>query len=245
MNIPLIQLPQTIGPFSIAENYELATKILRYSKAVYVRDKKYVDELDKLGIKYEVTKDLSAYMQPDPWSIDILPNSIGINVSGLCYSNTFRSLSGQFEQYPNLISRIIEYFQKKGLHIYLIPHSYHYGEPEDSNDDMVACQEAYNHLDCKDNVIFVNQDLISPKVKYVISKMSFFVGTRMHANFAAIYTGVPVFGLAYSYKFEGAFNANGLDAEKQTVKINNITSKDISKIISKIDSFYMEQINHN
>lgn len=43
--------------------------------------------------------------------------------------------------------------------------------------------------------------------------MSFFIGTRMHANFAAIYTGVPLFGLAYSYKFEGAFNANGLDGK--------------------------------
>ena len=242
MNIPLIQLPQTIGPFYNAENYELATKILRYSKAIYVRDKKYVNELDKLGIKYEVTKDLSAYMRPEPWGIDIMPNSVGINVSGLCYSNTFLTLSGQFDEYPNLINRLIEHFQKKGLYVYLIPHSYHYGEPEKSNDDMVACETAFNRLACKDRVVFVDQNLTSPKVKYVISQMSFFIGARMHANFAAIYTGVPVFGLAYSYKFEGAFNASGLDAEKQTAKINNITSEDISMILNQIESFYRENL---
>lgn len=241
-NIPLIQLPQTIGPFSVAKNYELAAKILRYSKAVYVRDDKFVNELEKLGIKYEITKDLSAYMQPEPWDIDIYPKSVGINVSGLCYNNTFRTLSGQFEEYPNLINDIIEHFQKKGVHIYLIPHSYCYGNPEESNDDIVACQEAFNHLGDKTNVTFVDKDLTSPQVKYVISQMTFFVGTRMHANFAAIYTRVPVFGLAYSYKFEGAFLANGLNAEKQIAKVNNITSCDISKIISKIDSFYEEQI---
>lgn len=56
----------------------------------------------------------------------------------------------------------------------------------------------------KTNVVFVDEDLISPRVKYVISKMSFFIGTRMHANFAAIFTNVPLFGLAYSYKFQGA-----------------------------------------
>ena len=103
---------------------------------------------------------------------------------------------------------------------------------------MVACEAAYNRLSSKKDVTFINQDLISPKVKYVISKMSFFIGTRMHANFAAIYTNVPVFGLAYSYKFEGAFNANGLNAEEQTANVNNIKAEDIDVIIKKIDRFY-------
>lgn len=241
--IPVIQLPQTMGPFSEKENYDLAVKILRYSKVVYVRDRKFIEELDRLGIKYELTKDLSAYMQPEPWNIEIKPNSVGINVSGLCYSNTFRSLSGQFEEYPNLINKLIEHFQSKGVHVYLIPHSYHYGDPEDSNDDILACEQAYNRLTNKENVTFVDQDLTSPKVKYVISRMSFFVGTRMHANFAAIYTGVPVFGLGYSYKFEGAFNANGLDAEEQIAMVNNITSNEIEGIIKKIDVFYVKTKN--
>ena len=64
------------------------------------------------------------------------------------------------------------------------------------------------------------------------------MGARMHANFAAIYTGVPVFGMAYSYKFEGAFNANGLDGKKQTEMINNLQTKDIDKYIAKIEDFY-------
>lgn len=240
LKIPVIQLPQTMGPFKDPNNLDLAVTILRYSKNVYVRDKKFVEELDKFGIRYDLTKDLSAYMQPEPWDIDIEPNSIGINVSGLCYSNTFRSLSGQFKEYPSLINRLIEHFQKKEIHVYLIPHSYHYGDPEESNDDMVACQEAYNRLKNKKNVTLVNQDLISPQVKYIISKMSFFIGTRMHANFAAMYTHVPVFGLAYSSKFAGAFNANGLNADEQVAMINNINGDEIEQILDKIDAFYIK-----
>ena len=68
--------------------------------------------------------------------------------------------------------------------------------------------------------------------------MTFFMGARMHANFAAIYTGVPVFGMAYSYKFEGAFNANGLDGKTQTAMINNLKSGEIENYIAKIDDFY-------
>lgn len=240
--IPVIQLPQTLGPFSEESNYNAAKDILQYSSKVYVRDDKFISELDKMGVKYELTKDLSAFMMPEPWDIDIKPDSIGINVSGLCYSNKFRTLSGQFEQYPELIDRLIRHFQQKGKTIYLIPHSYRYGNPEENNDDMVACKMAYDRLADKTNVIFVDKDLISPQVKYVISKMSFFIGTRMHANFAAIYTGVPLFGLAYSYKFAGAFNANGLDGEKQTAMVNNIKEEDIDDIIQKIETFYLESI---
>lgn len=238
-NIPLIMLPQTIGPFEHPQNRKIADKILRYANKIFVRDDKFVPELNKMGLKYEQTKDLSAYMQPEPWNIDIKPKSIGINVSGLAYSNSFRTLSGQFDAYPELIDRLICHFRDKGHTVYLIPHSYHYGIPEPNNDDMVACRAAYEKLSDKSNVVFVDKDLISPQVKYVISKMSFFIGTRMHANFAAIYSGVPVFGLAYSYKFDGAFTANGLDGKKFTATINNINEADIETIIKKIDKVFL------
>lgn len=241
-NVPVIILPQTLGPFSDKSNYQIASKILKYAQKVYVRDNKFVNDLNQMGVSYEIAKDLSAYMKPEPWDIEIPPDSIGLNISGLCYSNTFRTLSGQFGMYPDLINRIIKHFQSKGKFVYLIPHSYAYGLIEQSNDDLEACRLAYERLEDKTNVIFVDKDLTSPQVKYVISKMSFFCGTRMHSNFAAIYSGVPLFGLSYSYKFEGAFNANGLDGSKQTSTINNITKSDIESIIEKLERFYQETI---
>lgn len=240
--IPVIQLPQTIGPFQDKENYAIVEKVLKYSSKVYVRDDKFIRELKSMGIDYEQTKDLSAYMHPEKWDIDITPDSIGLNVSGLCYSNTFRSLTGQFENYPELIHQLINHFTRKGKHVYLIPHSYCYGNPEPSNDDIVACKAAYERLEDKSNVTCVDYDMTPPQIKYVISQMSFFLGSRMHANFAAIYTRVPLFGLAYSYKFEGAFNANGLDGEKQTHMINNISLDDIPKVIEKIETFYQSTL---
>jgi len=240
LKIPVIQLPQTLGPFKSKKNYEIAKKILRYSKQVFVRDDKFIKELNEMDVSYELTRDLSYYMKPQPWNIEIKDHAIGINVSGLAYSNKFRTLSGEFDQYPNLINQLIEHFQKKGNTIYLIPHSYNYEKPEENNDDIVACCEAYNMLQSKSKVVLINQNLTSPQIKYLISKMNFFIGTRMHANFAAIYSNVPLFGLAYSYKFEGAFNANGLNGKEQTAIINNITREDIPNIINKIEHFYLK-----
>ena len=238
MGVPLIILPQTIGPFKNPENYNYAVGVLRYAKEIYVRDDKFENDLKRLGLKYEKTKDLSAYMLPEKWDVDVKENAVGLNVSGLAYSNKFVNLEGQFDAYPLLIERIIGYFQKKGLHIYLIPHSYNFQNPEINNDDMVACKQAFDNLKDKTNVHFVEKNLSAPQVKYVISKMSFFIGTRMHANFAAIYTGVPLFGLAYSYKFIGAFNANGLNGELQTYTINYLKKEDIDYVLNRIEYYY-------
>lgn len=244
-NIPVIILPQTIGPFKERNNYDIAQRILTYAEAVYVRDDKFVRELAEMNVPFELTKDLSAFMQPEPFDIDIKSNAVGVNVSGLAYSNKFRTLAGQFDAYPELVDRIIRHFRDKGHVVYLIPHSYNYTHPETDNDDIVACKAAYDKLQDKKNVVFVDRDLTSPQIKYVISKMSFFIGTRMHANFAAIYTGVPLFGLAYSYKFEGAFNANGLDGKMQTAMINNIKYVDINRIVKKIKDVYEKLVIKN
>ena len=237
---PLILLPQTIGPFKDPKILAEAKKIMEYASAVYVRDSKYTKELDEMEIKYELTNDLSAYMKPEPWDIDIKPDSIGINVSGLAYSNNFRDLAGQFSAYPELMTRLVQHFQKKGKTVYLIPHAYGYNSPERDNDDMISSREFYNSLEDKTNVVLIDKDMISPQVKYVISKVSFFIGTRMHANFAAIFTKVPVFGLAYSFKFQGAFENNGF--YNRTAMINNIISADIPGIINQIDKAYEEDV---
>lgn len=236
-NLPLVILPQTLGPFKERTNYEWAKRILLHADKVFVRDDKYVDELIKMGVGYEITKDLSAFMNPEPVSIEIKPNAVGINVSGLAYSNKYRSLSGQFSTYPEIIDKLILHFREKGCPIYLIPHSYNYGNPDYADDDYEACEMVYNKLEDKTNVFFVNMNLISPQIKYIISKMSFFIGMRMHANFAAIYTNTPVFGLAYSYKFAGAFTANGLSVD-QTYLINNLAKEEIPDLINKIDIVY-------
>lgn len=71
--------------------------------------------MDSVGLTYERAKDLSAYMLPQPWNININSNSIGINVSGLAYSNRFPNLEGQFDAYPELIHRLINHFRQKDV----------------------------------------------------------------------------------------------------------------------------------
>lgn len=239
--LPLVILPQTIGPFKEGECLQTASKILKYAKHVYVRDECFVSELKEMGVEYEVTNDLSFYMKPEPWDIEIdSQNAIGINVSGLAYDNNFHTLAGQFPHYQELMEKLVMLFQEKGKQVYLISHSFNYNKPEQNNDDLSAAKSLYAKLSNKQNVHLVDKDLISPQVKYLISRMSFFVGTRMHANFAAIFSKVPLFGLSYSYKFKGAFENNGI--YNRTANIKNMKSEDVDSIVKAVETSYYEDI---
>jgi polysaccharide pyruvyl transferase WcaK-like protein len=236
--IPLIILPQTLGPFKNNSNLKTAKAILKYASKIYVRDDKFISTLSSWQIPFELTKDLSYYMKPEKVDIEIESGAIGLNISGLCYSNEFKDLSGQFDLYPSLIFLIINNFQKKNKHIYLISHSYNYDNPEFANDDLQASRDVYNKLRDKTNIHLVDRNLTSPQTKYAISQCSFFIGTRMHACFAAIFTKVPVFGLGYSYKYEGSFRHMGL--ENNYMSVLNIKKEQIDEIISKINAKYLE-----
>ena len=68
----------------------------------------------------------------------------------------------------------------------------------------------------------------------------FFIGTRMHANYAAIFTETPVFGLAYSYKFKGAFESNGI--HNRTYTINNLKESQILEVLLAIENAYSKDV---
>ena len=238
--IPFIVMPQTIGPFLDPANKERILSILGKAQKIYVRDTNFVKELEDKGLQYEVDNDLSYYMQPEPVDIEIKHPCVGVNVSGLAYSNRFGNLAGEFDCYPALMEGIVRMFQSKGCNVYIIPHSYNTERIEANNDDMEASKQFYDGLTEKENVFFVDRNLISPQIKYLISRMDFFIGTRMHANFAAIFTGTPVFGLAYSYKFKGAFERNGI--YNRVALINNLKESDISGVLSQIESAYNDDV---
>ena len=55
-NVPLIMLPQTVGPFKSKQMYDVAVDIMRYAKDIFVRDGKFAEEFKKLELNYIQTK---------------------------------------------------------------------------------------------------------------------------------------------------------------------------------------------
>lgn len=60
-------------------------------------------------------------------------------------------------------------------------------------------------LDFGDRVEVLPQFYSAPELKWIISRLDWFAGARMHSTIAGISSGVPTMGLAYSDKAYGVF----------------------------------------
>lgn len=234
--LPLVLLPQTIGPFIHKKNYKKAVTILKGAKQVFVRDLSYADTLKKLNVEFSLSNDVSYFMPPKKVNINIPEGAVGINISGLMYFDVFNDLSGRFYSYKELLARLMDRLQLLGVSIVLIPHTYSVGCENEFDDDLLAIRKFVSSLKKSDGVLVVDSDYSASELKYVISQCDFFIGSRMHANFAALFSKVPVFGLAYSYKYEGAFLRYGL--KDSFALITDLQISDVDDIVSKIMSCY-------
>lgn len=201
-----VLLPQTIGPFSSKEAKREGRISIKKSHLVLARDKQsfdYVRELLPEKKVYELI-DVAFFM---PYKTDENKSSkikIGINISGLLWSGGYTQ-DNQFSlqtNYRELMHKIINYFLQNDQHeIYLVGHVLsHEGQLLD--DDIKISHE----LKVLYPTTIVAPLFTSPiEAKSFISNMDFFTGARMHSCIAAYSTGVPVYPLAYSRKFNGLF----------------------------------------
>lgn len=207
LNKKLVLLPQTYGPFKSKEAIHSATKTIRKSTMVFTRD----------GQSHEYVKTLLPDLQMIE-SIDVaffLPfvkrpqisdkvTKVGINVSALLWNGGYTK-NNQFNlktDYQRLMEDILSYFVNVPLtEVYLIAHVL-----PDDHDSIENDYRICTDLHAKYPNSIVAPHFKDPvKAKSFISGMNFFTGARMHACIAAFSTGVPVFPLAYSRKFNGLF----------------------------------------
>ena len=105
--------------------------------------------------------------------------------------------------YKQLVRQIIDYFiSQADVHLHLVPHVVHSSSHVEN--DYEVCRKIQNEYDT-DRITLAPFFLDPIDAKNYISGLDYFVGARMHACIAAFSSGVPVYPIAYSRKFNGLF----------------------------------------
>jgi polysaccharide pyruvyl transferase WcaK-like protein len=79
-------------------------------------------------------------------------------------------------------------------------------------------------------VTITSRDLDEREVKWVISKLDWFCGTRMHSTIAALSSGVPTASVAYSDKTRGVFDTCGVG--DQVIDPRSLQTRDVVERLS-------------
>lgn len=198
-------LPQTIGPFKTQKHEDAAFTTMKRLSSVISRDKQSYDYTLRFLPKERLaeTIDVAFYMPFEKASLNNGMINVGINISGLLWNGGYTK-NNQFEMmanYKELIRKTLIFFaEQENVQVHLVSHVI--GIDYSVENDFYVAEELAREFP---KVILSPRFETPIEAKNYISGLDFFTGARMHACIAAFSTGVPVFPMAYSRKFNGLF----------------------------------------
>lgn len=237
LGLPLILLPQTYGPFTGPASATVAEQLLRGSVQAWARDARSFERIvdlvgtTQLDDRYRLGVDV-AFGLPErepPLAVRThvekfmaVGDIIGINVSGLLYGDPDRARErfGLATRYDQAMLHAVQRLLNAGAErIMFIPHVY-----SDRESDLLAARDLAQRVAAPDRVCVLEGNLGADEVKWVISRMRWFAGARMHACIGALSSGVPATAIAYSDKFQGVFEGCGLGHRVLDARLLDATS---------------------
>lgn len=223
LGLPLILLPQTYGPFSTPSASAVAEALLSSSTQAWARDARSLQRVEELvgsvhhDDRYQLGVDV-AFGLPErepPTAVRSFVermtssgDAIGLNISGLLYvdpdhaRDRFGLAAGYDEAMRHAVHRLLD---SGAGRIILIPHVYSSRES-----DLDAARDLARRVAEPERVLVLEGHLAADQVKWVISRLRWFAGARMHATIGALSSTVPAAAVAYSDKFAGVFEGCGL-----------------------------------
>jgi polysaccharide pyruvyl transferase WcaK-like protein len=232
--VPLILLPQKLGPFRDPANLSEAVGILRRATSVWVRDAGSLAFLaGALGADFDPARHClgvdMAVALPAARPADLDPPVArwldparafplaGINVSGLLCNEPGRARRdfGLADTHPAQLETMARMLlaAEPDLRLLLVPHVHR--PVGDAESDLGAARALVARLGdlAKDRVAVLGGRPNAMELKWVLSRLDWFVGARMHATIGAFSSGVPTLGLGYSDKAQGVFAECGIGDE--------------------------------
>ncbi len=227
---PLILPPQTIGPFLSPRSKRIAQQILKSAAMIWTRDpmsfnllremlgNSFNPDAHRCGVDLAFGLDTQEPQVPLPEKIaswlsdDTSRPLVGFNISGLLVNDAAASkrrfhLRGD---YRIIVTRFLDrVLRNTDANILLVPHVItNPGHFEHDPDACAAVAEALREV-AGDRIATVPNGFGPCEMKWIISHTDWACGTRMHAAIAALSSGVPCAGIAYSPKMSGVFDTCG------------------------------------
>ena len=186
----------------VLKNPQMQKDINRYAHIVVRESLSYellrtcVSDSEKIHLACDPAFTLEP--QETPLPTEFLPNNtVGINLSPLVFRNYKDEKDIMYQNAVTLIDFLLE---QTDMAVCLIPHVY---DIITGSQDLDVLNVLYRKYMTNSRVSFVQEDLNSAQLKYIISKCRFFIGARTHSMIAAYSSMVPALALSYSIKSLG------------------------------------------
>jgi len=243
---PYVLYNQSIGPFFDKNDEAIVRSHLEGASAVICREELSMSRMKNIGLNNLLLRsDIAFTLFPketsllDKYTFEKNNCNIGITVKKCL------GASKQIE-YEKVLSEFIVACVKEDstTRFYFIPQVINkiYGD-----DDLEVARKVCEHLpiNVKSHVQIISEDIHPGEVKYIISMMKYFVGTRMHSNIFALASGVRTLALSYDLKTDGIMQMAGLS--DYVIPVAEVTFDKLKALFSALvsDSNYDKILHDN
>ncbi|MEI3865699.1 polysaccharide pyruvyl transferase family protein [Microbacterium sp. CCNWLW134] len=190
LDLPLVMLPQTVGPFTGLGHRVLARRVLKRASVVMTRDRASTAHASELGRADAVEGTDLVFSLPTV--VADKTRDVVLNVSGLLWREN-RHVDSR--RYRESVVRLIEGLLAADRSVALLPHVL---ENATQDNDMIPLAELARR--------YPDLEIIDPwtlaDARTAVASANWVIGARMHACLNALSVGTPAIPWAYSRKFQ-------------------------------------------
>ncbi|HEX5744394.1 MAG TPA: polysaccharide pyruvyl transferase family protein [Candidatus Saccharimonadales bacterium] len=216
---PVVKCAQALGPFNGRINRTAARIFLPRMALIVSRGSVTHGYLAGLGLKNIVagadyafllelteTEKRAARKHFDP---GFFRGSRVVGVSPSVVLKKKAEAAGQ--DYTGMMAAFIDYLAGRGYRVLLVPHSARAGTGKTHNNDLPLCREIYDGIAKPEECLFIDKELPSQELRYIIGRCDLFVASRFHAMVSSLAMEVPTLVIGWSHKYKEVLEMFGLE----------------------------------
>lgn len=209
----VIKCAQALGPFNNPINRFVSKLVLPHVTLIIARGKKTYEYLQTLNLKnivlatdYAFSLDITKQDEKEAKKIFAnvtrnvdLSKKLNVGISPSIVVKKKCEKAGV--DYISLMRWFINDLIAQGYAVTLIPHSVRIGANKVHNNDLPLCEDIYKGVKEKNDCAFVDREVSSQALRYIIGQTDLFVACRFHAMISSLSMGVPTLVLGWSHKY--------------------------------------------
>jgi colanic acid/amylovoran biosynthesis protein len=207
---PVFKCAQAVGPFKNPINRTAAKIFLPKARTLVTRGSITHKFAEGLGLKnlyagadyafsleLEGTEEAAVASQFDLSFFDE-GNVVGLSPSVVLQ----KKVDERGGDYIGQMADFVNYLTAAGRKVLLVPHSVRTGTDKTHNNDLPLCREIYARITDKQQVLFLDRELSSQQLRYLIGRCEYFVASRFHAMVSSLAMSVPSLVIGWSHKYK-------------------------------------------
>lgn len=208
---PVVKCAQAVGPFRNPVNRLVAKVFLPRVEALVSRGARTHEFAEGLGLRnLHAGADYAFLLELDGTEATAAGRHFDLSfldgpgsVVGVAPSTVLQQkVDAAGGDYEADMAAFVDHLVTSGHRVLLAPHSVRTGTDKTHNNDLPLCRRIHDRLADRSSVLFVDRELPSQVLRYLIGRCDLFVTSRFHAMVSALAMEVPTLVIGWSHKYQ-------------------------------------------